>query len=348
MVTSTARAITGAHEPFVSTVVERRDVGPDDVLIDIAFSGICHSDIHHAHNDYGRTIYPLVPGHEIAGVVASVGENVTTFAVGDRAGVGCMVDSCGVCDNCVAGREQHCRKGDVKTANGRGYDGVPTQGGYSDSIVVKEHFVVRIPDAIPLDRAAPLLCAGVTQFAPLSRHGVGPGTRVGFVGFGGVGHIGVQIAKALGAHVTVLDLSLDKRDDGLRLGADEYHATSDPDVLKRLASSFDLIISTVPVNLDYDAYLALLDTGGTLTLIGAPEKPLTLSAFSLIGGQRSIEGTLIGGMAETQQMLDFCGIHGIAAEVEVIDADGIDAAYERVLSGDVRYRFVIDATTFSS
>ncbi|MFC9838425.1 NAD(P)-dependent alcohol dehydrogenase [Rhodococcus sp. NPDC127530] len=347
MITVNARATYGAHEPFKATPIERRDVGKRDVLIDILHSGICHSDIHHAHDDYGRTHFPLVPGHEIAGTVAAVGSDVTEYAAGDRVGVGCMIGSCGKCAHCLNGQEQHCVEGDVKTANGLDRAGNPTRGGYADRIVVDANFVVRIPDALPLDKAAPLLCAGVTVYTPMRRYGVTTGSRVAIVGFGGLGHIAVQMSKAFGARTTVLDISLDKRDDGLRLGADEYVATSDQAQFATLASSFDLIICTVPVNLDYDAYLGLLDVGGTLVIIGPPTKPLSLNAFSLISKQRSIAGSLIGGIVQTQEMLDFCGSNGIAAEIETVSADEIDQAYERVLSGDVRYRFVIDASTFA-
>jgi uncharacterized zinc-type alcohol dehydrogenase-like protein len=340
-----ARATFGPHEPFVPYELERRDLDPEDVSIDIAYAGICHSDIHHAHNDWGGTRYPLVPGHEIAGVVGAVGANVTRFAVGDRVGVGCMIDSCRTCDNCRAGLEQFCREGDVKTANGTDREGRPTQGGYSERIVVDERFVLRIPDSLPLENAAPLLCAGITLFSPLRTTKVGPGSRVALVGFGGLGHIGVQLAAAMGARTTVLDLSLDKREDGLRLGADEYFATTDAEIFKSLADSFDVVISTVPVNLDMGAYLGLLDTGGIMVLIGAPDKPLEVSAFSLLRNRRSLAGSLIGGMPETQEMLDFCAEHSILAEVEVISADQIDEAYERVIAGDVRYRFVLDIST---
>jgi len=347
MLTVQARGVTGPEQPFEAFAIERRDLRPHDVLVDIAYSGICHSDIHHVHNDFGTSVYPLVPGHEIAGTVSAVGADVTRFAVGDRVGVGCMIGSCRSCEACLAGMEQYCVQGDVKTANGIDRDGRPTQGGYSEKIVVDQDFVVRIPDAIELDRAAPLLCAGVTLYSPLRHWGAGPGKRVAIIGFGGLGHIGVQISRALGAHTTVLDLSLDKKDDGLRLGADEYRATTDPDAFKELAQSFDLIICTVPANIDYDAYLGMLGRDGTLVLIGVPSKPLSVAPFSIIFNRRSIAGSLIGGIPETQEMLDFCGEHGIGAEVEVIDADHIDQAYERVLAGDVRFRFVIDGSTFA-
>jgi uncharacterized zinc-type alcohol dehydrogenase-like protein len=343
-----ARAIAGPSEPFKPTTIERRDVGPRDVLIDIAYTGVCHSDIHHARNDFGRTLYPLVPGHEIVGAVAAVGSEVTKFAVGDRAGVGCMVDSCRECDACRAGLEQFCRQGDVKTANGVDRQGRPTQGGYSEKIVVAEDFVVKIPDNLALPNAAPLLCAGITLYSALRHWDAAPGKRVGIIGFGGLGHVGVQIAHALGAHSTVLDLSLANREDGTRLGADDYRLATDPATFDELRASFDLIVSTVPASLDLDAYLGLLAVDGTMVLIGIPERPLSINAFSLLHNRRSIAGQLIGGMAETQEMIDFCAAHGIGAEVEVIDADRIDEAYERLLASDVRYRFVIDVSTMAS
>jgi uncharacterized zinc-type alcohol dehydrogenase-like protein len=343
-----ACATPGPHEPFTQITIERRDLRPGDVLIDIAYAGICHSDIHHAHNDFGRTRYPLVPGHEIVGFVSAVGTSVTRFTVGERVGVGCMVDACRECEHCRAGFEQFCRDGDVKTAAGIDRDGQPTQGGYSEKIVVDEDFVVRIPEKMALERVAPLLCAGITLYSPLKHWNAGPGKRVGIVGFGGIGHVGVQIAHALGAHTTVLDLSLANRADGLRLGADDYRATTDPDTFRELAESFDLIISTVPANLDMDAYLGLLALDGTIVLLGIPDQPMTVSYFNLVRNRRSIAGSLIGGLAETQEMLDFCAKHGIGAEVEVIGADRIDEAYERLLASQVKYRFVIDVGTLSS
>jgi alcohol dehydrogenase (NADP+) len=343
-----ARSVAGPGEPFEATTILRRDPEPRDILIDIAYTGICHSDIHHARNEFGATKYPLVPGHEIAGTVSAIGSEVTKFAVGDRAAVGCMVDSCRKCDNCRAGFEQFCREGDVKTANSVGRDGLVTQGGYSEKIVVDEAFAVRIPESIPLQKAAPLMCAGITSYSPLRHWNAGPGKRVAILGFGGLGHIGVQISKALGAHTTVLDLSLDKRDDGLRLGADDYRATTDASTFSDLAESFDLIISTVPPNVDLDAHLRLLAMDGTLVNIGVGDKPMRISPFSLLYNRRSIAGSLIGGMAETQEMIDFCAGHGIGAEVEVIDADRIDEAYQRVVAGDVRFRFVMDISTMTS
>jgi len=292
-------------------------------------------------------MYPLVPGHEIAGIVSAVGSKVTKFAVGDRAGVGNMVYSCRECPNCRAGLEQYCSGGRVLAYNAVGRDGQPTHGGYSEKIVVDEAFAVRIPENVPLRNAAPLFCAGVTMYSPLRHWNAGPGKRVAIIGLGGLGHVGVQISKALGAHTTVLDLSQAKRDDGLRLGTDEYRVTTDAGTFADLANAFDLIISTVPRNADPDAYLGLLARDGTLVHLAIPEKPLSISAVSLLNDRRSIAGTRSGGLAETQEMIDFCAEYGIRAEVEVIDADRIDEAYERLLAGDVRFRFVIDISTMA-
>lgn len=347
MVTVNARSTAGPGEPFKAARVRRRDLGPRDVLIDIAYAGICHSDVSHARSEWGHTTYPLVPGHEIAGIVSAVGAEVNKFAVGDRAGVGCMVDSCRKCSNCRAGQEQHCRGGRIMTYNSTGRDGDPTYGGYSEKIVVDEAFAVRIPESIPLQAAAPLLCAGITTYSPLRRWSAGPGKQVAILGFGGLGHVGVQIAKALGARTTVLDLSLDKRDDGLRLGASDYRATTDPGTFTDLAESLDLIVSTVPGSIDPNAYLGLLALDGVLVTIGIAQKPLSIDPFSLIVNGRAVAGSRIGGLAETQEMLDFCGEHGIGAQVEVIDADRIDEAFDRVVAGDVRFRFVIDISTMA-
>jgi len=348
MITVNARSTAGPGEPFKTARIKRRDLGPRDVLIDIAYAGICHSDISHARSKWGHTMYPLVPGHEIAGTVSAVGVAATKFAAGDRAGVGCMVDSCRECGNCRAGQEHHCRGGRILTYNSVGRDGRPTQGGYSEKIVVDEAFAVRIPASLPLPNAAPLLCAGITMYSPLRRWHAGPGKRVAILGFGGLGHVGVQIANALGAHTTVLDLSLDKRHDGLRLGADDYRAATEAGTFSDLAGSLDLIVNTVPVSIDLDGYLGLLALDGTLVNVGVADKPLSIAPFSLIVNGRSVAGSRIGGIAETQEMLDFCGEHGIGAEVEVIDADRIDEAYERVVAGDVRFRFVIDNSTMAN
>ncbi|AZQ37032.1 NAD(P)-dependent alcohol dehydrogenase [Streptomyces cyaneochromogenes] len=345
MTTVAAYAAPAAKAPLERTTIERREVGEFDVLIDIKFAGICHSDIHQAQEGWGEAIFPMVPGHEIAGIVSEVGSGVTKHKVGDRVGVGCLVDSCRECENCRAGLEQHCTGGGVGTYNAIGKDGEPTYGGYSEKVVVDENFVLRIPDGLSLDVAAPLLCAGITTYSPLKHWGAGPGKKVAVIGLGGLGHMGVKIAHALGAEVTVLSQSLRKKDDGLKLGADHYYATSDPKTFEELAGTFDLILSTVSAPLDFGAYLSLLKTGGALVNVGAPEEPIALNLFSLIGGNKTLAGSMIGGIAETQEMLDFCAGHGFGAEIELIKADQINEAYERVLSSDVRYRFVIDTAT---
>ncbi|MDO8212380.1 NAD(P)-dependent alcohol dehydrogenase [Conexibacter sp. CPCC 206217] len=329
------------------TTIERRDVGPTDVLIDIRFCGICHTDIHQVNSDWGRGIFPMVPGHEIAGIVAQVGAEVTKFAVGDRVGVGCFVDSCGACEYCRDGEEQFCARGAVATYGGRDYDGKPTKGGYSQQIVVKDRFVVTIPDSLPLADAAPLLCAGITTYTPLKHWNAGPGKQVAIVGMGGLGHVGVQLAKAMGAEVTVISQTLSKREDGLRLGADHYFASSDPATFKTLRNRFDLIVNTVGANIDLDAHLSLLRVDGTLVHVGLPAAPDSLRLGSLIGKRRSMAGSNTGGLRDTQAMLDFCAEHGVAPWIELIGADEIASAYDRVVASKVRYRFVIDAATFS-
>ncbi|MGW5425825.1 NAD(P)-dependent alcohol dehydrogenase [Streptomyces sp. NPDC004059] len=345
MTTVAAYAAPAAKAPLERTTIERRAVGEFDVLIDIKFAGICHSDIHQAREGWGEAIFPMVPGHEIAGVVSEVGPGVTKFAVGDRVGVGCMVDSCRECENCLKGLEQFCLKGMVGTYNAVGRDGEPTYGGYSEKIVVDENYVVRIPDGLSLDVAAPLLCAGITTYSPLRHWNAGPGKKVAVVGLGGLGHMAVKIAHAMGAEVTVLSQSLRKKDDGLKLGADHYHATSDPKTFQELAGTFDLIVSTVSAPMDFGALLSLLKVDGALVNVGAPEEPIALNLFSVISGRKTLAGSMIGGIAETQEMLDFCAAHGIGAEIELINAEQVNEAYERVLSSDVRYRFVIDTAT---
>ncbi|MCX5331739.1 MULTISPECIES: NAD(P)-dependent alcohol dehydrogenase [unclassified Streptomyces] len=346
MTTVAAYAAPAAKAPLERTTIERRAVREFDVLIDIKFAGICHSDIHQAREGWGEAIFPMVPGHEIAGIVSEVGPGVTKYAVGDRVGVGCMVDSCRECDNCKAGLEQYCTGGGMTgTYNAVGKDGEPTYGGYAEKIVVDENYVVRIPEGLSLDVAAPLLCAGITTYSPLKHWNAGPGKKVAIVGMGGLGHMGVKIAHALGAEVTVLSQSLRKRDDGLKLGADHYYATSDEVTFKELAGTFDLILSTVSAPLNLDAYLSLLKTDGAFVNVGAPEEPVALNLFSVIMGRKSLGGSGIGGIQETQEMLDFCAEHGFGAEIELIRADEINEAYERVLASDVRYRFVIDTAT---
>ncbi|KUL62457.1 MULTISPECIES: NAD(P)-dependent alcohol dehydrogenase [unclassified Streptomyces] len=343
--TVSAYAAPAANAPLERTTVPRRAVGEFDVLIDIKYAGICHSDIHQARDGWGEGIFPMVPGHEIAGVVAEVGPGVTKFAVGDRVGVGCMVDSCRECDNCKAGLEQYCVRGNVPTYNGLDHSGEPTYGGYSTHIVVDEAFTVGIPEGISLDVAAPLLCAGITTYSPLKRFHAGPGKKVAVVGLGGLGHMAVKIAHALGAEVTVLSQSLRKKDDGLRLGAEHYYATSDDATFEQLAGSFDMILSTVSAPLPLDKYLGLLRSEGAFVNVGAPEEPVSLNLFSVIGGGKTLAGSMIGGIAETQEMLDFCAEHGLGSEIELIRAEQVNEAYERVLASDVRYRFVIDAAT---
>ena len=343
-----AIAVPAPGEPLAPTTIERRDLRPDDVLIDIAFAGICHSDIHQAKEDWGTGIFPMVPGHEIAGVVAAVGSAVTKYQVGDRVGVGCMVDSCGECEYCLAGTEQFCVKGNVATYNGVGFDGENTYGGYSREVVVKDAFVCAIPEGIGLDVAAPLLCAGITTYSPLRHWGAGPGKKVAVVGLGGLGHLGVKLAVAMGAEVTVLSQSLKKQEDGLKLGAEHYFATGDESTFETLKGHFDLILNTVSAQLPVDAYLGMLRVGGAMVNVGAPGEPLEYNVFSLLGGNRVLAGSMIGGIAETQEMLEFCAANGIGAEIETISADQVNVAYERVEHSDVRYRFVIDASTIGA
>lgn len=338
-------SVPSAKAPFERTIIERRQLRPNDVLIDIKFSGVCHSDIHSAYGEWAGGIFPMVPGHEIAGIVTAIGSEVTKFAVGDRVGVGCFVDSCGECEYCLSGEEQYCTKGVINTYNQLDYDGHPTYGGYSQKIVVKEGFVVRIPTALDLDVAAPLLCAGITTYSPVKHWNAGPDKKVAIVGMGGLGHLAIQFAHALGAEVTALSRSLNKKDEALELGADHYFATNDPATFTELAGRFDLIVNTVSANLTVDAYLSLLRVDGTLVNVGAPAESDKYHVFSLIMGRRSIAGSLVGGIRETQEMLDFASEHGIQPKIEVIRADQVGEAYERVLRSDVRYRFVIDIST---
>jgi uncharacterized zinc-type alcohol dehydrogenase-like protein len=341
----TARATPGPKAPFERTTIERREPGPHDVVIEIAYAGICHSDIHTARGEWGEALYPLVPGHEITGVVTEVGDAVTKHQLGDRVGVGCLVDSCRECENCRLGEEQYCIGGNVGTYNSIGKDGLPTAGGYSTHVIVDESFVLHIPDALALDVAAPLLCAGITLYSPLRHWNAGPGKKVAIVGMGGLGHVGVKIGHALGADVTVLSQTLSKQEDGLRFGASNYVATHDLSALKPLRKQFDLIVNTVSVPLPLDAYLALLRLDGTMVNVGAPPEPMSFNAYSTMTNRRSLAGSGIGGIRETQEMLDFCAEHGVTAEIETIDADRIDEAYDRVVDSKVRYRFVIDAAT---
>ncbi|MFG3552373.1 NAD(P)-dependent alcohol dehydrogenase [Streptomyces sp. NPDC047725] len=335
-----------AGQPLAPTTIERRTVGPNDVLIAIEYAGICHSDIHTVNGDWGPQPFPVVPGHEIVGTVTEVGSDVTRHRAGDRVGVGCMVNSCGECAACRGGDEQYCANGTVFTYASADRDGTHTQGGYSTHVVVDADFVLSVPENLDPAAAAPLLCAGITTYAPLRRWGAGPGKQVAVVGLGGLGHMAVKIAHAMGAEVTVLSQSLKKQEDGLRLGADYYYATSDPDTFTSLAGRFDVVINTVSADLDTNAYLGLLAIDGAMVNVGAAPGPLTVNGF-LLGARRIVTGSMIGGIALTQEMLDFCAEHGIGADIEVIPADQVNEAYERVLASDVRYRFVIDAATFA-
>jgi uncharacterized zinc-type alcohol dehydrogenase-like protein len=346
-VATTARAVgaQAADAPLGPLEIERRAVGPKDVRIDVRFCGICHSDIHFTRGEWGEIPYPAVPGHEIAGVVAEVGSEVTRFEPGDRVGVGCMVNSCRECENCARGEEQYCLAGNTQTYGSVDRDGTMTYGGYSDHIVVDEDFVLRIPDGIDLAAAAPLLCAGITTYSPLRHWAAGPGKRVGVVGLGGLGHMAVKLAKAMGAEVTVLSQSLRKQEDGRRLGADGYFATSADATFDELAGRFDLIVNTVSAGIDLGRFLTLLRTDGALVNVGAPPEPLPVPAMQLILQRRTFAGSAIGSIRETQEMLAFCAEHGIAADIELISADQVNEAWERVLASDVRYRFVIDGST---
>ncbi|HEX5934965.1 MAG TPA: NAD(P)-dependent alcohol dehydrogenase [Pseudorhizobium sp.] len=341
-------AATDASKPLTPFTFERREPNADDVVISIQYCGICHSDIHTVRNEWHNAVYPIVPGHEVVGVVSAVGSDVTKFKVGDRVGVGCFVDSCVGCASRDPDIEQYM-PGLVLTYNSVEADGkTATQGGYSDHMVVKEGYVLSIPDNLPLDAAAPLLCAGITLYSPLRHWNAGPGKKVAIVGMGGLGHMGVKLGAAMGADITVLSHSLSKREDGLKLGAKDYYATSDAETFKTLAGTFDLIICTVGVAIDWNQYLGLLKIDGTMVVVGAPEHPVPVHAFSLIPGRKSISGSTIGSIRETQEMLDFCSQHDIVAEIETIRIQDVNEAYERVLNSDVRYRFVIDMASLAA
>jgi uncharacterized zinc-type alcohol dehydrogenase-like protein len=349
MLSTPAYAATAAKSPLAPFTIERREPRAGDVLIDILYCGVCHTDIHQARDEWGGSSFPMVPGHEIVGRVSNVGDNVTRFQPGDIVGVGCFVDSCRVCPHCQAGEEQFCDQGMTSTYNSRERDsGAPTYGGYSTRITVDQDYVLRIPDGIPLERAAPLLCAGITTYSPLKHFGVQPGDHVAVVGLGGLGHMAVKFAVAMGAQVTVLSTSESKRADALALGAHEFAATRNPDTFKRLAGTFDFIVDSVSAPHDYNAYLALLKVDGTMILLGVPEQPSTVAAGALIMRRRRLAGSLIGGIRETQEMLDFCAEHGIASDIELIAIDQVNDAYERMLKGDVHYRFVIDIASLAA
>jgi uncharacterized zinc-type alcohol dehydrogenase-like protein len=342
-----ARSTSGPSEPFQKVTIERRDLGAHDVAIKVAFAGICHSDIHTGRDEWAGTHFPLVPGHEIAGTVEAVGADVTKVKVGDRVGVGVMVDSCMECDACKDGQEQFCEKGMIENYNSKGYDGHWHDGGYSTHTVVRDHFVCTIPEGIGLDVAAPLMCAGITTYSPLKRWGAGPGKHVGVVGLGGLGHMAVKLAAAMGADVTVLSRTAAKEADAKELGAQHFLNTSEKGALKEHRASFDLIINTVSAPLDMGELLGLLRRNGAVVNVGAPPADTTIAIhpFSLIPGDKVWAGSMIGGIEITQEMLDFCAEHGIGSEIETINADQIDEAWDRVVDSDVRYRFVIDAAT---
>ncbi len=338
-----ARTAASALEPFQ---IDRRAPGPFDVLIDIMHCGICHTDIHAARGHFPNSIFPLVPGHEIIGAVSQAGDSVTKHRPGDVVGVGCMVDSCGACTECRSGEEQFCLLGMTATYNARERNGqTPTYGGYSARITVNENFVLRVPGALSPAAAAPLLCAGITTYSPLRHWEVEPGMRVGVIGLGGLGHMAVKLAAAMGAEVTVFSTSEHKRSDAARLGAENFSLTSAGDAFSRLAGRFDLIINTASATVDYDAYVRLLKRDGSLVILGVPDGPVTINAIGLIMTRTRIAGSLIGGIRETQEMLDFCAEHRIVSDIEPIPIEEINVAYERMLKGDVRYRFVIDMSS---
>jgi uncharacterized zinc-type alcohol dehydrogenase-like protein len=346
-----AYSAASATSPLASTTIARRDPTSHDVQIEILFCGICHSDLHQVRDEWSGampTVYPCVPGHEIVGRVTQVGSAVTRFKTGDLAAVGCMVDSDGTCPQCRAGLEQFCADATFTYNSPDKHLGGVTYGGYSDSLVVNERFVLRVPANLDLAGAAPLLCAGITTYSPMRRWGVTQGKKVGVVGLGGLGHMGVKFGHAFGAHVVVFTTSPDKKEDALRLGADEVVVSRNADEMQAHAGSFDFILDTVSAEHDINAYLNLLGLEGNLTLVGAPEKPLALSAFSLIFGRRNLSGSLIGGIGETQEMLDFCGAHDITSDVEVIPIQKVNEAYERLLRSDVKYRFSIDMASLKS
>lgn len=343
MLATLSYAATSAKAPLVPYRFERRDPREMDVVIEILYCGVCHSDLHTVRDEWGKGDYPIVPGHEIVGRVTAVGKGVTKFKVGDTAGVGCMVDSCRECANCKDDMEQFCMKGATFTyASKDRHDGSVTQGGYSSQIVVDEAFTLRIPDSLDLAATAPLLCAGITTYSPLKHWKVGKGSKVGVVGLGGLGHMALKLAHAFGATVVQFTTSPSKRDDALRLGADEVVLSNDPEQMKQHAGTFDFILDTVSAPHDLNAYLQMLKRDGTMTLVGLPDVPPTIHGGSLIFGRRALAGSLIGGIAETQEMLDFCAKHDIVSDIEKIRIQDINASYERMLKSDVKYRFVID------
>ena len=340
-------AALAAGSALVSHEFERRDLGAHDVVLDIKYAGICHSDIHQVAEEWGPAIFPMVPGHEIAGIVTSIGSAVTKFSVGDKIGVGVFVDSCRTCSSCTQGLQQYCVEGMTGTYNGLERDGKTVAlGGYSNNFVINQDYAVNIPDNLPLEGVAPLLCAGITLYSPIKHWNVGPGMKVAVMGLGGLGHMGVKFAVAMGAEVTVLSHSPTKKADALAMGAHHFVSTKDPESLTSLAKTFDLILNTVSAELEIGDYLNLLKLDGTLVVIGLPGKPYQVHVGTLLNGRRSIAGSMIGGIAEMQEMLDYCGEKSIVSDVEVIQASYINEAYKRTVASDVKYRFVIDAATF--
>lgn len=345
----TAYGTESAEAPLKTITIQRREVGAHDIEIEIAYCGVCHSDLHQARNEWHNSIYPVVPGHEIVGRITKVGNHVSKFKAGDLAAVGCMVDSCRTCESCKESLEQYCENGATYTYNSPDkHLQQPTFGGYSQSVVVDENYVLRVPENLDLAAAAPLLCAGITTWSPLKHWQAGPGKKVGIVGIGGLGHMGVKFAKALGAHVVVITTSASKVEDAKRLGADEVILSTDKSQMEKNASSLHFILDCVSALHDINEYLSLLKRDGSLAIVGVPEHPLPVAAFSIIGGRKSFAGSSIGGIKETQEMLDFCGKHNIVSDIEIIKIQQINEAYERLLKGDIKYRFVIDMASLNS
>ena len=340
-------AVLEAKAPLQPFTFERRDLRDGDIAFDITYAGICHSDIHQAREEWGAAIFPMVPGHEIVGIVTAIGPAVSKFTVGDRVGVGVFIDSCRTCENCLAGQQQYCLKGMTGTYNEYERDGTTVAlGGYSNKFVIDQDYALKVPANLEMSGVAPLLCAGITLYSPLRHWGAGPGKKIGVIGLGGLGHMGVKFAAAMGAEVTIFSHSAGKEADAKRMGATHFVLTKDPAVFDELSESFDLILNTVSAELDINQYLGLLKLNGTLVIIGLPGKPYEVTAFSLLRLRRSLAGSMIGGLPELQEMLEFCATNNMVSDVEVINADYINTAYERTVASDVKYRFVIDATTF--
>lgn len=343
-----AYAMDGPDQPFHPTVLERREPGPTEVYFEVKYAGVCHSDIHTGRGEWGSVTYPLTPGHEIAGIVTKVGTDVTKFKVGDRVGVGCFVDSCGHCETCRAGSEQFCRSdgGTIWTYNCVGRDGLPTAGGYSQGITVEQDYICHIPDSIPLDKAAPILCAGITLYSPLTRWGAGPGKKVAIVGMGGLGHMGVQISAALGAETHVISRTRAKEADAMRFGAVQLHPTSEDGTWESMTGQFDLVVSTLSDGVELDDLVACVKPEGVVAVVGLPEHRQQFLMRSVVNDQKIIAGSSIGGIAKTQEVLNFCAEHDIAPQIEIISGDKINEAWNNVVNSKVRYRYVIDTSTF--